>query len=113
FSWAPPDFLKTEDVFGPRWVSLTFLAATAVICLPRQFQVTVVENSDERHLFTASWMFPLYLMLISLFVLPIAIAGLKFLPETANPDMFVLTLPMAMNQHTLALIAFLGGFSSA
>ena len=113
FSWAPPDFLNTEDVFGPRWVSLTFLAATAVICLPRQFQVTVVENSDERHLFTASWMFPLYLMLISLFVLPIAIAGLKFLPETANPDMFVLTLPMAMNQHTLALIAFLGGFSSA
>ncbi|MDF1747575.1 MAG: ATP-binding protein [Alphaproteobacteria bacterium] len=113
FSWAPPDFLKTEDVFGPRWVSVTFLAATAVICLPRQFQVTVVENSDERHLFTASWMFPLYLMLISLFVLPIAIAGLKFLPATANPDMFVLTLPMAMDQHTLALVAFLGGFSSA
>ncbi|MEQ8828545.1 MAG: ATP-binding protein [Alphaproteobacteria bacterium] len=113
FSMAPPGLLNTEEVFGPRWITLTFLAATAVICLPRQFQVTVVENADERHLYTASWMFPLYLLLISLFVLPIAIGGLTFLPETANPDMFVLTLPMAMNQDLLALIAFLGGFSSA
>lgn len=113
FSWAPPGMLNTEEVFGPRWVTLTFLAGIAVICLPRQFQVTVVENADERHLFTASWMFPLYLMLISLFILPIAIAGLTFLPENANPDMFVLTLPMAMDQDALALIAFLGGFSSA
>ncbi len=61
--------------FGPRWVALTFLSATAIICLPRQFQVTVVENVDERHLATASWLFPLYLFLISLFVLPIAIGG--------------------------------------
>lgn len=113
FSWAPPDILNTDEVFGPRWIALTFLAATAVICLPRQFQVTVVENADERHLFTASWMFPLYLLLICLFVLPIAIGGLTFLPETANPDMFVLTLPMAMDQDLLALVAFLGGFSSA
>ena len=113
FEWAPPDLLKTEEVFGPRWVAVTFLAAVAIICLPRQFQVTVVENSDERHIFTASWMFPLYLLLISLFVLPIAIGGLTFLPEGADPDMFVLTLPLAQDQSFLALIAFLGGFSSA
>lgn len=113
FDWAPPDLLKSEEIFGPRWVAVTFLAATAIICLPRQFQVTVVENADERHLFTASWMFPLYLLLISLFVLPIAIGGLKFLPPGADPDMFVLTLPLHADQSFLALIAFLGGFSSA
>ena len=112
FHWAP-EVILVEDVFGPRWVALIFLAATAIICLPRQFQVTVVENTDERHLMTASWLFPLYLFLMSLFVMPIAIGGLQFLPETANPDMFVLTLPMAMDQHLLTLVAFLGGFSSA
>ncbi len=110
--WSP-DILHVDDVFGPRWVTLIVLAAAAIICLPRQFQVTVVENTDERHLLTASWLFPLYLFLMSLFVLPIAIGGLQFLPGGANPDMFVLTLPMAMDQHLLTLIAFLGGFSSA
>ena len=101
------------DIFDARWVALTFLSATAIICLPRQFQVTVVENVDERHLATASWLFPLYLFGMCLFVMPIAIAGLKFLPADANPDLYVLTLPLAMGRQDLALLAFLGGFSSA
>ncbi|MFC3231430.1 ATP-binding protein [Marinibaculum pumilum] len=113
FDRASPQILHSEEVFGPRWIALTFLAATAVICLPRQFQVTVVENSDERHLATAAWMFPLYMFLMSLFILPIAIGGLHFMPEGANPDMFVLTLPMSVGQDALAMLAFLGGFSSA
>ncbi len=113
FARMPPGMLRTEELFGPRWITLTFLAATAVICLPRQFQVTVVEIGDENHLRTASWLFPTYLLLISLFVLPIAIGGLAWLPEGANPDMFVLTLPMWANQDAIALFAFLGGFSSA
>ena len=102
-----------SDIFGPRWVALTFLSATAIICLPRQFQVTVVENVDERHLATASWLFPLYLFGISLFIMPIAIAGLKFMHAGSDPDLFVLTLPLSMQRHDLALLAFLGGFSSA
>jgi Na+/proline symporter/nitrogen-specific signal transduction histidine kinase len=101
------------DVFGTRWVALTFLSATAIICLPRQFQVTVVENVDERHLATASWLFPLYLFGMCLFIMPIAIAGLKFLPAGSNPDLFVLTLPLSEQRQELALLAFLGGFSSA
>jgi Na+/proline symporter/nitrogen-specific signal transduction histidine kinase len=101
------------DIFGPRWVALTFLSATAIICLPRQFQVTVVENVDERHLATASWLFPLYLFGMCLFIMPIAIAGLKFLPPGSNPDLFVLTLPLSEQRPELALLAFLGGFSSA
>ncbi len=113
FDRASPAILHSDEVFGPRWIALTFLAATAVICLPRQFQVTVVENSNERHLATASWMFPLYMFLMSLFILPIAIGGLHFMPDGANPDMFVLTLPMSVGQDALAMLAFLGGFSSA
>ncbi|MGH1482134.1 MAG: ATP-binding protein [Geminicoccales bacterium] len=113
FANAPPDILNTEEVFGPRWMTLVFLAATAIICLPRQFQVLVVENTDEDHLRTASWLFPLYLFLISIFILPIALTGLSTLPGTADPDMFVLTLPLFADQEMLALLAFLGGFSSA
>ena len=98
---------------GGRWVGLTFLAASAVICLPRMFQVLVVENSDERHLFTASWAFPLYLMLMSLFVVPIAVVGLGTLPAGSNPDLFVLTVPLSEGRGGLAMLSFLGGFSSA
>jgi len=96
-----------------RWLGLTALAAIAIVTLPRMFQVLVVENSDEKHLATASWAFPLYLMTMSLFVLPIAVVGLELMPEGANPDLFVLTLPMAMGQEGLAMLAFLGGFSAA
>lgn len=96
-----------------RWIGLTFIAGAAVLTLPRMFQVTVVENSDERHLATASWAFPLYLFLMSLFVLPIAVVGLAKMPEGANPDLFVLTLPLSEGQGKLAMLAFLGGFSSA
>lgn len=96
-----------------RWITMIFLSAAAIVCLPRMFQVMVVENEDEAHLATASWAFPLYLLGISLFVLPIAVIGLEKLPAGANPDLFVLSLPLAMGQERLAALAFLGGFSSA
>lgn len=98
---------------GGRWLALTFLSGAALLCLPRMFQVLVVENEDERHLATASWAFPLYLALMSLFVVPIAVMGLAIMPDGSNPDLFVLTLPLAMDQDWLAMLAFLGGFSSA
>jgi Na+/proline symporter len=92
---------------------LILLSAIAIVCLPRMFQVTVVENTNDQHLATASWAFPLYLFLISLFVLPIAVVGMAVMPEGANADMFVLTLPLHMGQNGLALLSFLGGFSAA
>jgi signal transduction histidine kinase len=113
FGRMPEGMIDAGEVFGPRWAALTFLSATAIICLPRQFQVTVVENDDERHLATASWMFPAYLFLMCLFVVPIAVAGLTTLPPGANPDMFMLTVPLASGRDDLALLAFIGGFSSA
>ncbi|MCU0815538.1 MAG: sensor histidine kinase [Cypionkella sp.] len=101
------------DLQPGRWAGLIFVSAAAVICLPRMFQVMVVENADDRHLLTASWAFPLYLFAMSLFIVPIAVVGLERMPEGANPDMFVLTLPLAEGQGALAMLAFLGGFSSA
>ncbi len=96
-----------------RWIALTFLSGAALLCLPRMFQVLVVENVSERQLATASWAFPLYLFLISLFVVPIAVAGLERFGTGANPDLFVLTLPLSEGQEGLAMLAFLGGFSAA
>ena len=98
---------------GARWAAILVLSATAVLCLPRQFQITVVENSNEEHLRTAGWAFPGYLLLMSLFTIPIALFGMTSLPAGSNPDMFVLTLPMSTGNSGLALFAFIGGFSSA
>jgi Na+/proline symporter/nitrogen-specific signal transduction histidine kinase len=97
---------------GLRWAGLMVLSAAAVLCLPRQFQVTIVENDRERHLLTAAWLFPLYLFVMSAFVLPIAVIGQDVLPPGSNPDMFVLTMPIAAGRTDIALLAFLGGFSS-
>ncbi|MEM7496946.1 MAG: ATP-binding protein [Pseudomonadota bacterium] len=113
FERMPEEMVDPDTVFGPRWFTMTLLAGAAVLCLPRQFQVTVVENTDERHLVTASWMFPLYMFLMSLFVLPLAIAGQAFLPAGSNPDLYVIELPLAFDQQELALLVFIGGFSSA
>ncbi|ETX26715.1 sensor histidine kinase [Roseivivax isoporae] len=98
---------------GGRWAGITFLSAAAFLCLPRIFQVLVVEAGDDAHLRTASWAFPAYLMLMSLFVVPIAVVGLDLMPAGANPDLFVLTVPLSQGQEGLAVLSFLGGFSSA
>ena len=105
--------IHERGAFGSRWVAVFLLSATAVICLPRQFQITVVENSNEEHLRTAGWAFPAYLFLTSLFTMPIALYGLATMPAGSNPDMFVLTLPMSTGHDGLALFVFIGGFSSA
>ena len=105
--------IHAKGTFGPRWIALLFLSAAAILCLPRQFQITVVENSDESHLKTAGWAFPAYLFLMSIFTIPIALYGLTTLPAGSNPDMFVLTIPLAADNNALAMFAFIGGFSSA
>lgn len=99
---------------GGQWFALTLLAMLSVIFLPRQFQMMVVENVDERHLRRATWAFPLYLLLINLFVLPIALGGLLYFGVgRENPEAFVLSLPLADGQPGLALAAFIGGLSAA
>ncbi len=96
------------------WFAPSLLAGLAVMLLPRQFQVTVVENSSEQQIRRAIWLFPLYLLLINLFVIPIAVAGLLAFPDgSVDPDTFVLTLPMAFQEPWLALAVFIGGLSAA
>ncbi len=96
------------------WFALTLLSMLAVMFLPRQFQVAVVENVNENHLRRAIWLFPLYLLLINIFVLPIALGGLMhFAGRDVDADTFVLTLPMAYGHGWLALLVFIGGLSAA
>jgi Na+/proline symporter len=96
------------------WFSLTLLAGLAILFLPRQFQIAVVENVNESHLKRAAWLFPLYLLLINLFVLPIALGGLlHFAGQGIDADTFVLTLPMSERHEALALLVFIGGLSAA
>ena len=96
------------------WVWLTILSMLAIMFLPRQFQVAVIENVDEKHLNKAIWLFPLYMLAINVFVLPIAFGGLLHFPDgSVDADTFVLTLPMAEKQELLALLVFIGGLSAA
>ncbi|MEO3998096.1 PAS domain-containing hybrid sensor histidine kinase/response regulator [Mesorhizobium sp. CAU 1732] len=95
------------------WIVMTMLSGFAIIMLPRQFYVTVVENRSEEELRKASWMFPLYLVAINLFVIPIAFAGVTVLGPDSNSDLYVVSLPLHYGQNALALFAFIGGLSAA
>jgi Na+/proline symporter/signal transduction histidine kinase len=108
-------FQPLESAAGgyARWTWLIVLSAFAILLLPRQFQVAVVENVDERHIATASWLFPLYMLAINLFVVPIAFGGLLRFGDAADPDTFVLALPLAEGQPLLAIAVFIGGLSAA
>ncbi len=112
-----PDLAKLlglDAVLSTSWFSVLLLAAFAVLFLPRQFQITVVENVDESHLKRALWLFPLYLLAINIFVLPLALGGaLFFKNQGVDADTFVLTLPYAQDKPLLALVVFIGGLSAA
>ncbi|MDC7786383.1 PAS-domain containing protein [Rhodoplanes sp. TEM] len=105
--------LTGEQSFST-FAAMTLLAAFAILLLPRQFHVAVVENNSEAEVRRAAWLFPIYLVLINLFVVPIALAGLLTFPNgTVDGDMYVLALPLAAGSQTLALVAFVGGLSAA
>lgn len=106
--------MALDETRAGTWASLILVSGFAILFLPRQFQIMVVENVDEGHLRRAVWLFPLYLLLINVFVLPLAIGGLlHFDGRGVNPDTFVLTLPLSQGAEGLAVFAFLGGLSAA
>lgn len=106
------EFNPTGDG-GMMWLTLIILSFAGITNLPRQFHVSVVENTSQEHVRSAMWMLPLYMILINLFVVPIAAGGLlKGLP-IEQADYFVLLLPQLANNDLLTLIAFIGGFSAA
>ncbi|MFP6800343.1 MAG: hybrid sensor histidine kinase/response regulator [Pseudomonas sp.] len=102
-----------ETVNWPAMMTQTGLAMIAIICLPRQFHVTVVENIEPKDLRLARWVFPAYLILAALFVVPIALAGQMLLPAGVTPDSFVISLPLSEAHPALAMLAFIGGASAA
>ena len=106
--------LRGAGTGGAEWLTLLVLSMSAVLLLPRQFQVAVVENVDENHLRKAMWLFPLYLLIINVFVLPIAFGGMLRLGGRGfDADTFVLALPLAAGHSWLALLTYLGGLSAA
>jgi Na+/proline symporter/nitrogen-specific signal transduction histidine kinase len=116
---AHPDLARltaplAEEGALANWVWMTILSMLAIVFLPRQFQVAVIENVDEKHVKTAVWLFPLYMLAINVFVLPIAFGGLLLFPQgNVDADSFVLTLPMANHAEGLTLLVFIGGISAA
>jgi Na+/proline symporter/signal transduction histidine kinase len=102
----------TND-FG-QWSGMILLSMMAFLFLPRQFEMGVVEINQERQLKRATWLFPLYLILINIFVIPIAIAGNKLFAGTSiNADTYMLAIPLALKNYGMALLVLLGGFSAA
>jgi Na+/proline symporter/CheY-like chemotaxis protein len=103
-----------SDTSAGTMAAMTLLSLCSIILLPRQFHVAVVENKEKSEIRRAAWLFPLYLVLINLFVMPVAIAGmLTFPPAAIDSDMYVLALPVSAGSEFLALAAFVGGLSAA
>ncbi len=108
----PPTLQK--DLLQTTFISHMILAMAAIFCLPRQFHVAFVEVGSTENMKSMRWVFPSYLAITSLVVVPITLVGsLIFQGENVNPDMFVLTIPLAAGNDALALLAFIGGFSAA
>ena len=103
----------TDASFYITWTTYLILAMSAIMFLPRQFHISVIENFEERHIKTAMWLFPLYMLLINLFVFPIAMGGLLKGYPIQEADTFVLGLPLHAGQKWLSLLVFIGGFSAA
>ncbi|MGM0694863.1 MAG: hybrid sensor histidine kinase/response regulator [Pseudomonadota bacterium] len=103
-----------DQNFGQSFWAQTLLAMLAILCLPRQFHVAVVENIHRDDATKARWLFPLYLLAFAFFVIPLAAAGLTIFADSGiEPDTYVLSLPMAAGNEWLTLLTFIGGFSAA
>ncbi|GFE61083.1 SpoIIE family protein phosphatase [Geobacter sp. AOG2] len=121
FHAARPELFKQLFTFGgarndPGYIpsfTMLFMSMAAIMLLPRQFHVMVIENSDEKHITKAMWLFPAYLFLINLFVMPIALGGILTTGSSSGADFFVINIPLLSGHGTIALLAFLGGLSAA
>jgi Na+/proline symporter/signal transduction histidine kinase len=111
---APTAGIFTREPPLDTLLATTLLSFVAIILLPRQFHVAVVENNNEGEIKRAAWLFPIYLVLINLFVVPIAVAGLLTFPAgSVDSDMFVLALPLQAGSNLFTIAAFVGGLSAA
>jgi PAS domain S-box-containing protein len=107
----PPAPVAPSTTYG--FMPLVVLGVLAMFTLPHQIHVGVVECRDEQHVRTARWLFPLYMVLMALPLLPLARAGGAMFGDEVPSDLYVLALPLAQGHEGLALLAFLGGLSAA
>ena len=105
--------LLAIDARDPTWISNTIISIFAFLCLPQAFHVAIVENEDKRHVGQAALLFPGYLLVLSVFMIPIAIAGLATFGDRIKPDTFMIALPVSAGAETVSLVAFIGGLSAA
>jgi len=116
-SWLDPGVTSNNASASPsstiEFLTKMMLSMSAILLLPRQFHVTVVEANSPNQVNTARWLLPTYLLLISIVVLPIALVGNTYMPIGSNADLYVLSMPLARGETTLATLAFIGGLSAA
>lgn len=105
-------FVLPDNSYG-NWLSMILVSMMATLLLPRQFQVSVVENTNDRHVYKALWLFPLYLVIINIFVIPIAMGGILLLDKGIDADTYVLSLPMHFRENALSILVYVGGLSAA
>jgi Na+/proline symporter/signal transduction histidine kinase/CheY-like chemotaxis protein len=110
YSQLKANFAPTN--IGMDFFVITFLSMAAIVCLPRQFYIGVIEAQDMRDIARARWPFVIYIVLTLAVVIPISLAGMVVLPADSRPDLFVLELPLSQGMDILALFVFLGGFSA-
>ncbi len=113
-----PDFAKKNRINGTdggmNWLLLCLLSMTSMFLLPRQFHASVVENRKEKHIHTAIWVFPLYLLLINIFVFPIAWGGrILFAGQEVNPEFYSILIPQKFGAKVISAMVFLGGLSAS
>lgn len=113
-----PDF-KEKNTFNGlegsfNWMILCLISASAIFLLPRQFHTTIIENRQEKHLKTAIWFFPLYMLIFTLFVFPIAWGGrILFNGQDVNPEFYSILIPQYFDNQLITVLVFLGGLSSS
>lgn len=103
---------ESEQLLSFSFLMQTFMSAAAVICLPRQFHVTVVDHQNNRQSNTARWLFPLYLLIFAVIIPPIAIAGQALFSADVNPDTYVIQFALVSDNLPLQILIFLGGMSA-
>ena len=105
-------FLHAAGLEYADWATILILSGFAFVLLPRQFHMGIVENNSAKHIETATWLTPAYMMLISLLVIPVAMAGLLLLPKGLEADTYLLSVPLAKDMRWIAIVVFVGGLAA-
>ncbi|MEW6738122.1 MAG: hypothetical protein AB1489_43005, partial [Acidobacteriota bacterium] len=113
FSKAPGFIEKTSIEQVLLWLPSLVLSIAFTSSMPKNFHIVMIENHDKKHISTAMWLVPLQFFLMTIFVIPVALAGVLHCPKGITPDTYLLSLPLQYGQSAMSLLVFVGGFSAA